>query len=257
MNGGKKKIKKNDRSQSFSFDTSTSRNDNSSTTTITTSNSAELLASSHSKSNGKSIYPALLSKVAYAFRENMTVGTKTKDSIKYHDVFNGKDAVNKLASIIKATDRNLVILVGRALDHQKFFHDVNYEHRLRDSVNELYQFNNTSQQHRASITMKRPKRKLSADSDIIITDHHEEEEGISSQDVSKDGGQQQQAEELPNGVFTLLTDCYSSTCTKNNVCYSVLCPRRLKQQNQNSLCEENVRGYIILKKLVTHNFTTV
>ncbi|KAG2229535.1 hypothetical protein INT48_006926, partial [Thamnidium elegans] len=149
------------------------------------------------------LYPALLSKVAYAFKENMVASTKSKDSITYHEVFDGRDAVNKLASIIKTTDRNLAILIGRALDHQKFFHDVNYENRLRDSINELYQFKDNTE-------------KLSTDSVSL-----------------------NQTKELPNGVFTLLTDCYSATCTRDSTCYSVLCPRRLTQQTQNFLSEEN------------------
>lgn len=32
-----------------------------------------------------------------------------------------------------------------------------------------------------------------------------------------------------NGVFTLLTDCYSPTCTRDKLCYSIACPRRLEQ----------------------------
>lgn len=34
---------------------------------------------------------------------------------------------------------------------------------------------------------------------------------------------------LPNGVFTLLTECYSPTCTREKLCYSIACPRRLEQ----------------------------
>ncbi|KAK5004570.1 RHO1 GDP-GTP exchange protein 2, partial [Cryomyces antarcticus] len=33
-----------------------------------------------------------------------------------------------------------------------------------------------------------------------------------------------------NGVFTLLTECYSPTCTRDRLCYSIACPRRLEQQ---------------------------
>ncbi|EOD49405.1 putative rho guanyl nucleotide exchange factor protein [Neofusicoccum parvum UCRNP2] len=33
-----------------------------------------------------------------------------------------------------------------------------------------------------------------------------------------------------NGVFTLLTECYSPTCTRDKLCYSIACPRRLEQQ---------------------------
>jgi hypothetical protein len=39
------------------------------------------------------VYPALLSKIAEAFKERIVTGTKTKDSIKYKDVFDGKEAV--------------------------------------------------------------------------------------------------------------------------------------------------------------------
>lgn len=58
----------------------------------------------------------------------------------YKEAFDGREAVDKIAYIIKTTDRNLALLLGRALDAQKFFHDVTYDHRLRDSPNELYQF---------------------------------------------------------------------------------------------------------------------
>jgi hypothetical protein len=30
--------------------------------------------------------------------------------------------------------------------------------------------------------------------------------------------------------FTLLTECYSPTCTRDRLCYSIACPRRLEQQ---------------------------
>ncbi|KAJ7730635.1 hypothetical protein B0H14DRAFT_2998844 [Mycena olivaceomarginata] len=35
---------------------------------------------------------------------------------------------------------------------------------------------------------------------------------------------------LPSGVFTLLADCYSPTCSRDQLCYSIACPRRLEQQ---------------------------
>ncbi|KAJ3010284.1 UNVERIFIED_CONTAM: RHO1 GDP-GTP exchange protein 2 [Siphonaria sp. JEL0065] len=39
--------------------------------------------------------------------------------------------------------------------------------------------------------------------------------------------------EVPVGVFILLADCYSPTCSMEELCYSVSCPRRLYQlQNQ-------------------------
>lgn len=86
------------------------------------------------------VYPAVLSRVADAFRERIPLGDRVKDGLTYKDAFDGREAVDKIAYIIKTTDRNLALLLGRALDAQKFFHDVTYDHRLRDSPNELYQF---------------------------------------------------------------------------------------------------------------------
>jgi hypothetical protein len=65
---------------------------------------------------------------------------QVKDGLTYKDVFDGREAVDKIAYIIKTTDRNLALLLGRALDAQKFFHAVTYDHRLRDNANDLYQF---------------------------------------------------------------------------------------------------------------------
>ncbi|GAN06050.1 CNH-domain-containing protein [Mucor ambiguus] len=199
--------KKNERSHSFSFQSPFSPG-----TTLATNSG---------------IYPALLSKIAHVFKENMVAGTKTKDSIEYHDVFDGREAVSLLASIIKTSDRNLAVLVGRALEDQKLFHDVNYEHRLRDSVHKLYKFKDHQVVTKPSI-----KRKLSADSDTVAM----ETDITLSEDTSTPAVHKE--DDMPNGVFTLLTDCYSSTCTVENTCYSVLCPRRFNQ-SQNSLYEEN------------------
>lgn len=132
------------------------------------------------------VYPALLSRVATAFQERIGAGDRTKNDLTYKSAFTGAEAVDLIAYIIKTTDRNLALLLGRALDAQKFFHDVTYEHRLRDAPAEVYRFKETMG------------------------------EEASSKDV--------------NGVFTLLTECYSPTCTRDNLCYSIACPRRLEQQ---------------------------
>ncbi|KAI9804541.1 MAG: hypothetical protein M1825_001440 [Sarcosagium campestre] len=130
------------------------------------------------------VYPAMLSRVADTFRERIGVGDRSKNDLAYKSAFTGQEAVDLISYIIKTTDRNLALLLGRALDAQKFFHDVTYDHRLRDSNAEIYQFRET-----------------------LMED---------SSDV--------------NGVFTLLTDCYSPTCTPHRLCYSIACPRRLEQQ---------------------------
>ncbi|EZF30863.1 hypothetical protein H101_05506 [Trichophyton interdigitale H6] len=131
-------------------------------------------------------YPALLSRVAAVFRERIAVGERIKNDLAYTNAFTGAEAVDLISYIIKTTDRNLALLLGRALDAQKLFHDVTYDHRLRDAPGELYQFRET----------------LGEESPV--------------NDV--------------NGVFTLLTECYSPTCTRDQLCYSIACPRRLEQQ---------------------------
>ncbi|KAF1804767.1 hypothetical protein FB192DRAFT_1273896 [Mucor lusitanicus] len=218
--------KKNERSQSFSFDSPSSPG-------------ATLTANS-------SIYPALLSKIAHVFKENMVVGTRTKDSIQYHDVFDGREAVSVLASIIKTSDRNLAILVGRALDDQKLFHDVNYEHRLRDSVHELYQF-----KEQQGVSKPPIKRKLSADSDTIAAT---DADITPSEDASP--AVHKEDDDMPNGVFTLLTDCYSSTCTIENTCYSVLCPRRFNLVDGYVLVHEDRLWINTVSKSISNKLST-
>lgn len=138
------------------------------------------------------VYPALLSKVGECFRQKIITGDRTKNGLTYKNAFSGSEAVDVLSYIIRTTDRNLALLLGRALDAQKFFHDVTYEHRLRDSTSEMYQFRET------------------------MMDEPEEKPAV-------------------NGVFVLLSECYSPTCTRDQLCYSIACPRRLEQVSRLNL----------------------
>ncbi|KAM3469737.1 hypothetical protein MY8738_010008 [Beauveria namnaoensis] len=138
------------------------------------------------------VYPALLSRVAECFRQKIYVGDRTKNELTYKNAFSGSEAVDVLSYIIRTTDRNLALLLGRALDAQKFFHDVTYEHRLRDSQSEMYQFRET------------------------LIDEPEDKSPV-------------------NGVFVLLSECYSPTCTREQLCYSIACPRRLEQVSRLNL----------------------
>ncbi|KAI1816131.1 CNH domain-containing protein [Poronia punctata] len=138
------------------------------------------------------VYPALLSRVAECFRQKIIIGERTKNELTYKNAFSGAEAVDVLSYIIRTTDRNLALLLGRALDAQKFFHDVTYEHRLRDSASEMYQFRET------------------------LMDEPEDKPPV-------------------NGVFVLLSECYSPTCTRDQLCYSIACPRRLEQVSRLNL----------------------
>ncbi|KAI9205831.1 CNH domain-containing protein [Polychytrium aggregatum] len=169
------------------------------------------------------IYTAILSQVAMAFRAILRLDTHVKDSLEYKDSFTGAEAVDTLAYIIKTTDRNLAILIGRALESQKFFHDVHYNHRLRDSPHELYQFS-------VSISSIRLARGITAHSEINML----EADGIDSASPNNEPTPLSLnfTDDTPVGVFTLLTDCYSPTCTREKLCYSIACPRRLEQQTR-------------------------
>ncbi|KAL1957717.1 hypothetical protein VTO42DRAFT_5560 [Malbranchea cinnamomea] len=145
---------------------------------------------------GPLVYPALLSRVATVFKERLPVGERLKNDLAYTNAFTGAEAVDLLAYIIKTADRNLALLLGRALDAQKLFHDVTYDHRLRDAPGEIYQFRETM-------------------------------------------GEESAVSEV-NGVFTLLTECYSPTCTRDKLCYSIACPRRLEQQARLNLKPQSV-----------------
>ncbi|KAI0258302.1 hypothetical protein BC834DRAFT_85762 [Gloeopeniophorella convolvens] len=59
------------------------------------------------------VYPALLSRVAEALRARIALSDVVKDGLAYTDAFDGRQAVDKVAYIIKTTDRNLALLLDR------------------------------------------------------------------------------------------------------------------------------------------------
>jgi hypothetical protein len=236
------------------------------------------------------IYPALLSKVAEAFKKLITLTELVKDGITYKDSFDGRMAVGAIADIIKTPDRNLALLLGRALDAQKFFHDVTYDHRLRDNGSEVYQFrerltapfmddknvNDSPASENAHMTLGRhpssssskarpPSRPSPApymsgsqsgttsDSNMSnsFTSSAQPTPATSTTNLSYPASSPHLAtksrqslpelgaeddadleDDLPVGVFTLLTDCYSPTCSRDSLCYSINCPRRLEQMKR-------------------------
>lgn len=171
------------------------------------------------------VYPAVLSRVAIAFKERIVTGPRFKNGLEYRDAFTGSEAVDLIARIIRTSDRNLALLLGRSLDAQKFFHDVTYEHRLRDSNNEVYQF--TEDAVSPYPDTGQPFRQDSVNSGLV--DYTELESQPSQATLTVDKPQPPPSVGV-NGVFTLLTECYSPTCSKDNLCYSIACPRRLEQQ---------------------------
>ncbi|CAO3576712.1 unnamed protein product [Absidia cylindrospora] len=155
-------------------------------------------------------YPALLSRLAQELHRRLHVRFLVKDDIEYPHAFTGKEAVECLLQLLRTNDRNLGLLVGRALDHQHFFHDVTYEHHLRDSRDKIYQF-----KHQPNYALQQD---LATTTNVDISSSRRrnmDRSGLSKKD-------------LPNGIFTLLTNCYSPTCSRDQGCYSVHCPRKGK-----------------------------
>lgn len=196
------------------------------------------------------VYPAMLSRVATRFKKSMVLGEHKKDGLLYRDAFTGQQAVDVICSIIRTSDRNLALLLGRALDAQKLFHDVVYEHRLRDSPKEVYEFTGNSRVIGTGTTGMIPASShqdplmMMSSSTTLSQQHFNATLATlpSSTTISSDDGS---STAIPpattrhidpatvhnvNGVFTLLAECYSPTCTRDRLCYSISCPRRLEQQ---------------------------
>jgi hypothetical protein len=162
----------------------------------------------------ETVYPALLSQVAQQFQLLIQVSTHTKDMLEYPDCFQGKKAVDLIGKIIKSKDRNVSILIGRALDAQGFFHDVTWTHRLRDSSNEYYKLDEV----REGGFLNEFDDSIGIFYSSFLTSRYDGKTMISGHIP------------LPNGVFTLLTDCYSPTCSREKPCYSVTCPRKFDEK---------------------------
>lgn len=192
------------------------------------------------------VYPALLSRVATKFKSSIQVGEHKKDGLIYRDAFTGQQAVDVICTIIRTSDRNLALLLGRSLDAQKLFHDVVYEHRLRDSPHEVYEFTDSSRVIGTGTTGVVP---VNARDPLMLLPSSTQVNNIpysastivtsgsaSSLNSDQASSQANKVHQNPasmhnvNGVFTLLTDCYSPTCTRDQLCYSISCPRRLEQQ---------------------------
>jgi hypothetical protein len=86
------------------------------------------------------VYPALLSRVAEALYARITLSDIVEDGLTHKNALDGRHAVDKIAYIIKTTDRSLALVLGRALDAQQYSHAVTYDHQLRGSQSDVYQF---------------------------------------------------------------------------------------------------------------------
>lgn len=165
-----------------------------------------------------------------------------------------------MKEILSTTDRSLALKVGRALEAQRFFHDVNYENRLIDDIIEIYQFNQVLfHNNRSGSTTSTASSNSSSDNSFSVTStiigNYASEDEEDDDDDDDDGNslhtdttaattsttthpsiqqqppqlqpQQNQINKLlPNGIYTDLTHCYTPTCDNINPCYSYTCPKR-------------------------------
>lgn len=119
------------------------------------------------------------------------------------------------------TDRTIALRVGRALESQRFFHDVNYENRLVDDIIEIYQYNellfrtysNSNSSASFSVTS------------TVISDYYDEDDDCESTITNTPQAQEDKLL-LPNGIYIELTHCYTPTCNNIYPCYSYTCPKK-------------------------------
>jgi len=176
------------------------------------------------------VNPALLSQVAQAFEVHIMPTDRSKNELTYTHAFDGREAVHALMDICRIQDRSMALLVGRALDAQNFFHEVTYDHHLRDSSNALYQFQNrgfgplvygvntsegVSRQGSTGSFNFGASRGSQQPNDMDFNTRRTEPLYESQGDTIS----------YPTGVFTPLTKCYSPTCSPGHPCYSWSCPR--------------------------------
>ncbi|KAG8970658.1 hypothetical protein FRC05_000516 [Tulasnella sp. 425] len=148
---------------------------------------------------------ALLSHIAVRLRDKVPRATHVKGSIPYPRAFTGKDIVSTIQSIIQreilitlgisTNDRRIALQVARSLQNQLFFYEVEWGGRtLSDSVEDVYMF----------------------------LDDEVPGEG----EAGPSNGLSEGFTELPTGVITVLTKCYSPSCGEGGPCYSYSCPKR-------------------------------
>ncbi|KAJ3795639.1 Dbl-like domain-containing protein [Lentinula aff. detonsa] len=146
---------------------------------------------------------SLLSHIAVQLKDKVPRGTHVKGSIPYPGGFTGKDIVSTIQSLIQrellinhgvsTSDRRAALQVARSLQSQLFFYEVEWGGRvLQDGVEDVYMFLDDLDGGSSSAQPSSPS----------------------------------ELTELPTGIITALTKCYSPDCVEGMTCYSPRCPRK-------------------------------
>ncbi|KAK0214906.1 CNH domain-containing protein [Armillaria fumosa] len=170
---------------------------------------------------------SLLSHIAVQLRDKVPRGTHVKGSIPYPRAFTGKDIVSTIQSQIQrelainhgfsTSDRRAALQVARSLQSQLFFYEVEWGGQiLQDGVEDVYMF---------------------------------------LDDLPGASDEPPERAELPTGVVTVLTKCYSPGCDEGTVCYSPRCPRKewintVPREVLVSLPESEISRQTIIHKLI-------
>uniref|UniRef100_V5EVQ7 Uncharacterized protein n=1 Tax=Kalmanozyma brasiliensis (strain GHG001) TaxID=1365824 RepID=V5EVQ7_KALBG len=188
---------------------------------------------------------SLLSTVALLLRANVPRGVQIKGSIDYPNSFTGKDVVSTLQellvsdavgsrhALVRSGDpisiRYVALSLAKSLKSQLFFNEVDWgEKELTDDVDEVYTFLEDSLAEMGGASEDPDDWAAGLNHDATFDSNLQ----LSVGGAGSHAGRRRKAahtndlDDLPNGVFTPLTQCYSPLCTpgRSASCYSPSCP---------------------------------
>jgi hypothetical protein len=156
------------------------------------------------------INPALLSHIAVFVKDNVPKDEHTRGAVPFPSSFTGSDVVSTVVRVlpsIYAADRRHALHVGRTLQENLFFFEVNYSGRiLQDNLDDVYIFGEEE-----GVGVRRPLSEVQSSSVGQGT-----AVGLSSMIDT----------ELPTGVLPDFSRCYSPSCSWGapGSCYAYGCP---------------------------------
>ena len=155
--------------------------------------------------------PALLSNLAQSVKDRVPRALNIKGAVHYPNSFTGEQIITTLAEGLPfpyTDDRRIALSLARTLHRNMFFHEADWEvQHLKDSVEQVFCFEEDEEQstfdylNSAVATRGGPN--------------------LSTNRIGKP------VEDLPTGVITRFTKCYSPFCGtegSSGACYSLYCP---------------------------------
>lgn len=192
---------------------------------------------------------SLLSTVALLLRANIPRGVQIKGSIDYPNSFTGKDVVSTLQELLvsdavgsrhalvvsgdPSSVRHVALSLAKSLKSQLFFHEVDWGGKeLTDDVDEVYTFLEDSLADMGSPQDDADDWAAGLNHNSTFDANLQLSLGGAGTAMANGVGQNRKParmadlDDLPNGVFTPLTQCYSPLCSpgRSRSCYSPSCP---------------------------------